>query len=322
MKTNKVNHPKAIIVRKYPIPQVGDKFGEWTVIDNSLRPIFKDNKRCQNGLGITIQCSCGYIANETPMYLHTHKNKCKVCRLKDQSDSNFKGVGELSSTYVSTLKGGAVKRGLEWNLSLDQLWTLFNTQQKKCALTDMPLFLSRSYCRENENRIRQTASLDRIDSSKGYIEGNVQWVHKHINRMKSDFRQEQFIDYCRAIIQKYDNENVSRTRIVARLEIEGVHRWLACPIPEVNYLKNYHRHIFKISAYSYVQHDNRDIEFIQLSHQIKQHLHNRYYSDHYQCLFFDDMSCEMIAAEIVKHFNLHECEVNEDGEGGAIVKNI
>jgi hypothetical protein len=41
-----------------------------------------------------------------------------------------------------------------------------------------------------------TASLDRIDSSKGYIEGNLQWVHKDVNIMKMDLSQVEFIDYC------------------------------------------------------------------------------------------------------------------------------
>ena len=38
-----------------------------------------------------------------------------------------------------------------------------------------------------------TASLDRIDSSKGYIKGNVQWVHKNINYMKQEMTNEEFL---------------------------------------------------------------------------------------------------------------------------------
>lgn len=45
------------------------------------------------------------------------------------------------------------------------------------------------------------ASLDRIDSDKGYIEGNVQWLHKWVNLMKSDFTQDEFLNYCRLIIE-------------------------------------------------------------------------------------------------------------------------
>lgn len=48
---------------------------------------------------------------------------------------------------------------------------------------------------------QQTASLDRIDSSKGYVLGNIQWVHKDINKMKLDYDQDYFIDICRRIAE-------------------------------------------------------------------------------------------------------------------------
>ena len=42
-------------------------------------------------------------------------------------------------------------------------------------------------------------SLDRIDSNNGYVEGNVQWVHKDVNMMKKDYNQEYFINICKLI---------------------------------------------------------------------------------------------------------------------------
>ena len=49
---------------------------------------------------------------------------------------------------------------------------------------------------------KNTASLDRIDSSKGYVEGNVQWVHKMINMSKQQYSQEEFIDMCKAVANR------------------------------------------------------------------------------------------------------------------------
>jgi hypothetical protein len=46
-----------------------------------------------------------------------------------------------------------------------------------------------------------TASVDRIDSSKGYIKGNVQWVHKTINKMKWGYSQGEFIEFCEAVVK-------------------------------------------------------------------------------------------------------------------------
>ena len=44
-----------------------------------------------------------------------------------------------------------------------------------------------------------TASLDRIDSSKGYTIDNVQWVHKKVNMMKKDMSDSEFIAWCNEI---------------------------------------------------------------------------------------------------------------------------
>ena len=49
---------------------------------------------------------------------------------------------------------------------------------------------------------KMNKSLDRVDSSKGYIEGNVQWVHKMVNMSKQQYTQEEFIEMCTAVVNK------------------------------------------------------------------------------------------------------------------------
>lgn len=44
-----------------------------------------------------------------------------------------------------------------------------------------------------------TASLDRKNPTIGYIEGNVWWIHKHINQMKWQFGTEYFLSLCNNI---------------------------------------------------------------------------------------------------------------------------
>ena len=43
------------------------------------------------------------------------------------------------------------------------------------------------------------ASLDRIDRTKGYEPGNVQWVHKIVNDMKGTLKDADFIAWCGAV---------------------------------------------------------------------------------------------------------------------------
>ena len=109
------------------------------------------------------------------------------------------------------------------------------------------------------------------------------------------------------------------TEVFCTVEVEGQHRWKDCPYDEVEYLRNYHRHVFCIAAYKKVNHDDRDVEFIMLKHRIRDYISTRYYDYTLRLLNFGDMSCEMIAKELVEQFDLSKCEVSEDNENGAIV---
>ena len=109
------------------------------------------------------------------------------------------------------------------------------------------------------------------------------------------------------------------TRIFIRLKVEGLHRWPDCDIQEVDYLANLHRHNFGITCWHEVNHDNRDIEFIQLKHKVKDWLLERYWKQVPNCLVFGAMSCEMIAKELIKEFGFDRVTVDEDGENGAEV---
>ena len=53
-----------------------------------------------------------------------------------------------------------------------------------------------------------------IDSSKGYIKDNVQWVHKDVNFMKQSLPQEKFIDYCRKISNFTGRQHESRAGLL------------------------------------------------------------------------------------------------------------
>jgi hypothetical protein len=110
-----------------------------------------------------------------------------------------------------------------------------------------------------------------------------------------------------------------KTTVYARLSIEGIHGWDGCYIDEVSYLKYPHRHRFGIKATVDVTHADRDVEFIELAHSIKEYLNGQYYNTAHKCLVFGSMSCEMIASELLNQFDLVECEVNEDEECGATV---
>lgn len=114
-----------------------------------------------------------------------------------------------------------------------------------------------------------------------------------------------------------------KTTIYVSVQAEGVHRWPAATqvFPKVGYLSNLHRHTFHIKAHKPVNHDDRDVEFIMFKHDIQEYLVTRYWSNDMHLYDFGSMSCEMIAREILQHFDCTTVEVNEDNECGAILTN-
>lgn len=120
-------------------------------------------------------------------------------RYKNFSKS-YKGTENVPGTYLSRVKLGASERGLEYSVSNDYLDALILAQQFKCALSGIDIAFPPQ---KRGERVNYTASLDRIDSSKGYVDGNLQWVHKDVNIMKNDFDQTRFINLCGKIFAKH-----------------------------------------------------------------------------------------------------------------------
>lgn len=105
--------------------------------------------------------------------------------------------GEIRETFWNRYIYGAESRNLEFNITPEYAWNLFLKQDRKCALSDLELVFNINPTSQKKGET--TASLDRIDSSKGYIEGNVQWLHKDVNQMKWRFNQEYLVSLCKLI---------------------------------------------------------------------------------------------------------------------------
>lgn len=113
--------------------------------------------------------------------------------------------------------------------------------------------------------------------------------------------------------------NSNTVEVFCTLRVEGIHFWPDCPIEEVSYLRDPHRHLFGIKAFKKVTHDDRDVEFIWFKHEIQEYLMDKYVDTSFRLCVFGAMSCEMLANELIDKFDLTRCEVDEDGENGAIV---
>ena len=172
----------------YKPVRIGDCYGDWKVLTED----WYDKEK--NASLVKVQCKCCF-EKVIRKYTITKgiSSKCKKCMGKE----NFTGYEDLGGYYLGQLRGSAKKRNLDWKVSPEYLWKLFEEQNFKCALTGDILNLSRTIDSKTKT---QTASLDRIDNSKGYVEGNVRWIHKVINQMRSNRTDEEFKSWCSKVI--------------------------------------------------------------------------------------------------------------------------
>lgn len=189
---------------------IGAKFGMLTVIREDIE--FNNKEKAKGNKHNTYRkficlCECG---NEKSIgRAHLVNGQIKSCGcLQERVRENhplFEGheeilAGWFNSRVLHRNKYCKSRKPLEINIDIKYAWDLFIKQDRKCALSGIPLLFPRF----NADR-SGTASMDRIDSSKGYIHGNVQWVHKDINKMKNVFSQDYFIEMCRKVVETNDS---------------------------------------------------------------------------------------------------------------------
>lgn len=197
------------MTRKH-IPEIGKQYGNFTVISEEIGRS-KDQK-----ILFKVKCSCNKEQFVRAYFLESGRQTCcKECRskinyniAKEQGKKvgfvklHHEGIGNFTKTTYSYFKRNAKRRNISWSdeLTIKYLYDLLLKQNKKCALTGVHIDLTESRKSSNVNFELMTASIDRIDSSKGYEPNNIQWVHKDINRMKWAFPQNQFIEMCQLVV--------------------------------------------------------------------------------------------------------------------------
>lgn len=166
---------------------IGQKFGNWTVIKITN----EKNKKNHSVIKVVCECPCknqqSYLASR---FKRNRYGRCLKCNVSEKR----KGY---KTSYWWRIKRNAYSRKIELEIEFDEVMNLLDKQEWKCAISGLPIKFPINA--SNKYRKEGTASLDRIDSSKGYTIDNVQWLHKDINMLKTKFPQSQFIEYCHAV---------------------------------------------------------------------------------------------------------------------------
>lgn len=143
--------------------------------------------RVKGKLKFKCYCLCGNVFDARPTDIIHKQIKSCGC-LKPRVN------GRLTKSVISKIRNKSNYRNIEFSVTLEYLQSVYDSQNGKCVYSDIELTFPKS-ARDTDF----TASLDRIDSSKGYIDGNVQWLDKRVNSMKNDMTEQQFLELCHKI---------------------------------------------------------------------------------------------------------------------------
>ena len=100
---------------------------------------------------------------------------------------------------LKMLRSRIKDRPRDFNLTLEYLKEIWDEQEGKCPFTGFDLEL-RTYKYDSQLNIK-SASLDRIDNSKGYVQGNVRFVSVMFNFARNKFSDEEVIEFAQAVIE-------------------------------------------------------------------------------------------------------------------------
>lgn len=163
----------------------GNIVGKWKVLERakSLRPSPHMHWRCR--------CECGQerIIAATNL-VRKQTLRCKACYAQEKAPIHPINVA------FSHVRGNAAKREIPFEITALEAYAILEKQNFQCSLTGLSLTL-RPHC---------NCSLDRIDSTKGYVKGNIQWVYKPVNNMKWKLTEEEFVRLCRLVVQEADRK--------------------------------------------------------------------------------------------------------------------
>ena len=169
---------------------------------SSFHPLFISMERKNKKQ--TIELKCALCQNPFMKDLKEYKRRLRIsgkdvfycgitCRnrvIKTDEFSPFR-------PFVGLTHRTSQLKHLGFDLDVEYLKTLWEKQKGICPYSKIPMDLPRTWA---EKKFRpEVASVDRIDSSKGYVKGNVEFVCLSINYAKNKFSREDFIRFLSKI---------------------------------------------------------------------------------------------------------------------------
>lgn len=181
-----------------------EKYGLEEATKRTLKRTERKDKKKSAAPGNKV---CSYCWEEKKVSeFNTHPNVkdgyhsfCKLCNSELNKKYKSKSPIARLSVSMSTAKQSSKRKNLAFELNPELLVKLWEKQKGLCYYTNVPMKFDGSGGTES-------VSIDRIDSSEGYIESNIVLCCTYINRMKNDQSTQEFIRWCSLVVNHQGNQ--------------------------------------------------------------------------------------------------------------------
>lgn len=176
----------------------------------------------------TVKLICAYCSNEFNKIIKEYKRQIKngktkfycghscVCK-KRNAEHPTKGNPQYLVAdnrldkhtpfrwYVLRAQFRDRKKNYGCDLTVEYLKQLWEGQNGICPLTGWNLILPQNTGKAWEKASPNNASIDRIDNSKGYLQGNVRFISLMANLVRQSFSDEQLINFCKSVTNQQES---------------------------------------------------------------------------------------------------------------------
>jgi hypothetical protein len=163
------------------------KNGKLLHVRKIYKTVFEEYIECLCDCGKELSIKCSRLENNNIISCG-----CHIKNLIRYDEHKSLGFGEITGKMWQRIISHAIERNIDVTISAEDAWNVAVSQNLTCNLTKLVLEFG-----ETPN-----CSLDRIDSSKGYIVGNVQWLITEVNYMKHILSQDKFIELCKIVAKE------------------------------------------------------------------------------------------------------------------------
>lgn len=165
----------------------------------NLPPHMEARKLRNGNYSYRVQCKDGSKVN---VGWNLQEALTEYQRLRGSANTSNQSAPQIWQRH----KKGALSRGLEFHLSIEDVQRMLDLQGSRCALTQRVF----SDERPEGQRIKPwAASIDRKDSTKGYTIDNCRLVCASINVALNRFGDQAFMELLEAMVRRVVREEMA-----------------------------------------------------------------------------------------------------------------